>query len=420
MTHTATDHAPPDRQGWLSRERLVLYSAAILVFQLVLLGIWAFSYWALHLPGVPPPGIDFRVFWSASFVSLYSGPLAAFDLHQMFEAEARLLPDFPPAQIFAPWVYPPTFQLLVYPLALLPYAASYGLFVSIGIASALAACTLAMKDRPLPWITLVAFPGIWVVTICGQNSLLTLAFAAGALGWLERRPVVAGVCAGMLVIKPQLALLFPLLFLCGGHFRALGAMAVTAALFCAISALVLGVPLWLRFFDTLSWFSQLILVNNAGGIWSAMPTPFAMSRRLGASLPSAFAVQAAIAIPAVIATAGLWARKKHADLCAAAAIVATLLTQPYLIYYDLAWLLLAIIYVCKYDRTTRALGRADHALIAVAWLLPGLSFFLVFRPAMGQPGAVLLPIFLILIVYRASLHRAADATTSVAVQESSG
>ena len=102
MTHTATDHASPDRRGWLSRERLVLYSAAILLFQLALLGIWASSCWVLHLPGVPPPGIDFRVFWSASFVSLHSGPLAAFDLHQMFAAEARLLPDWPPARIAAP------------------------------------------------------------------------------------------------------------------------------------------------------------------------------------------------------------------------------------------------------------------------------------------------------------------------------
>ncbi|CAB5082422.1 hypothetical protein IST4116A_00099 [Burkholderia cenocepacia] len=420
MTHTATDHASPDRRGWLSRERLVLYSAAILLFQLALLGIWAFSCWVLHLPGVPPPGIDFRVFWSASFVSLHGGPLAAFDLHQMFAAEARLLPDWPPARIAAPWVYPPTFQLLVYPLALLPYAASYGLFVGIGIAVALAACTLAMKDRPLPWIALIAFPGIWVATICGQNSLLTLACAAGALGWLERRPAAAGVCAGLLVIKPQLALLFPVLFLCGGHVRAVGTMAVTAALFCAVSALVLGVPPWMRFFDTLSWFSHLILANNAGGIWNAMPTPFAMSRRSGASLPTAFAVQAAVAIPAVVATAGLWARKKHADLCAAAAIVATLLTQPYLVYYDLAWLLLAIIYMCRYDRATRALGRVDHAVMTLAWVLPGLSFFFVFKPAMGQPGAVLLPILLILIVYRALHPRAADARTSVAVRQSPG
>ncbi|AWU99559.1 DUF2029 domain-containing protein [Burkholderia sp. JP2-270] len=417
MAQTVTDNAPLGGQRRPSKERLVLYSAAILLFQLILLGIWAFSCWVLHIPGVPPPGIDFRVFWSASFVSLHSGPLAAFDLHQLFSAEAGLLPDFSPAQISAPWVYPPTFQLLIYPLALLPYIASYGLFVCISIGCALMACAPAMKNSPLPWITLIAFPGIWVVTVCGQNSLLTLAFAAGALGLLERRPIIAGICAGMLVIKPQLALLFPLLFICGGHFRAICAMAVTATLFCAVSVLVFGLPLWARFFHTLSWFSHLILANNAGGIWNAMPTPFAVSRRLGTSLPTAFAIQAAIAIPAVLATSVLWVRRKHSDLCSAAAIIATLLTQPYLVYYDLAWLLLAIVYLCNYDQKTNALGRADYAVMALVWLLPALSFFFVFKPSAGQPGAVLLPFFLIQILYRASRHRSDSARTLNAAQQ---
>ncbi|WP_321929384.1 hypothetical protein [Burkholderia cenocepacia] len=58
--------------------------------------------------------------------------------------------------------------------------------------------------------------------------------------------------------------------------------------------------------------------------------------------------------------------------------------------------------------------------MTLAWVLPGLSFFFVFKPAMGQPGAVLLPILLILIVYRALHPRAADARTSVAVRQSPG
>ncbi|PFH28577.1 uncharacterized protein DUF2029 [Burkholderia sp. JKS000303] len=409
MTHTATDNAPPGRPGWLSKERLVLYSAALLVFQLVLLGIWAISSWVLHVPGVPPPGIDFRVFWSASFVSLHGGATAAFDLPRLFAAEATLLPGIPPEQIAAPWVYPPTFQLLVYPLALLPYAASYALFVCVSLASALIACTPVMKNRPLPWITLLAFPGLWVTTAGGQNSLLTLAFAAGALGLLERRPIVAGICAGMLAIKPQLAVLFPLLFLCGGHFRALGAMAATAVLFCTASALAFGLPLWVEFFHSLSWFSHLVLANNAGGIWNAMPTLFAVSRRLGAGQTVAFAIQAAVAIPAVVATSVLWIRRKHADLCSAAAIVATLLTQPYLVYYDLAWLLLAILYLCEHGRKTGTAGPADYAIMTLAWLVPGLSFLFVFKPSAGQPAAILLPIFLILILSRAS-HRRSEAT----------
>jgi hypothetical protein len=304
---------------------------------------------------------------------------------------------------YAPWVYPPTFQLLVYPLALLPYLASYLLFASIGIACCLAACAPAVKEGALPWISVVAFPGIWVATVHGQNSLLTLALAAGALGLLERRPILAGVCAGMLAIKPQLAVLFPLLFICGRHFRAFGAMAVTGGLFCAVSGLLFGLPLWLKFFEALSCFNTVVVQNGAGGMWNAMPTAFALARRMGASLPTAYAVHAAVAVPAVLATAILWARRARFEVRSAAAVVTTLLAQPYLIYYDLAWLILPIIYLCVDGRKQGAWTRVEGVIIACAWFVPIPSFLAIFNPSMVQWGAILLPILLVVVLRRA-LH----------------
>jgi len=228
-----------------------------------------------------------------------------------------------------------------------------------------------------------------------------LALAAGALGLLERRPVLAGVCAGMLAIKPQLAVLFPLMFLCGRHFRAFGAMAVTGVLFCTVSGVVFGLPLWLKFFDMLSWFNTVIVQNGEGGIWSAMPTAFALARRMGASLSIAYAIHAAVAVPAVLATAILWVRRVRIEVRFAAAIVATLLAQPYLVYYDLAWLILPIIYLCVDGKTHGAWNRVECLIIGLAWLLPIPSFLAVFKPSIGQWGTLLLPILLIVALRRA-------------------
>ncbi len=410
-TDPAVDRSSAPRQRRLTRERVVLYSAALLAYQLILIGTWAVSHWVLHIRGVPPLGLDFRVYWSASYVSLHSGAIHAFDPRQLFAVEAALLPDIPLERVYAPWVYPPTFQLLIYPLALLPYLASYLLFVCIGIAGTVAACAPAVRKGALPWIPVVAFPGIWVAAVCGQNSLLTLALAAGALGLLERRPVLAGVCAGMLVIKPQLAVLVPLMLVCGRHFRAFGAMAVTGVLFCAVSELVFGLSLWLRFFDALSWFNTSIVQHGAGGIWSAMPTTFAIARRLGASLPAAYAFHGAVAVPAVVATAILWLRRVRIEVRSAALIVTTLLAQPYLVYYDLAWLILPIVYLGVDAKTHRPWSRVECVVIVLVWLLPMLSFLAVFRPPLGQWGTILLPILLIVVLRRASRSRSLDSAS---------
>lgn len=391
------DKTASSKPRWmLSRKRVAVYSGALLACQLLTLAIGVLE-WALHVHHVRPLGYDFRVFWSVSFLSLHDGPMAAFNLHQLSAVEDTLLPNF-----FGPWVYPPTFQLLVYPLALMPYPVSYAMFACAGIVSCLIACAPAMKARPLPWITVLAFPGIWIATLYGQNSLFTMALAAGALGCLERRPALAGILAGILVIKPQLAVLFPLFFLCGRHFKAFGVMAITAILFCSISAFVFGVPLWLKFFQTLSWFDTAILGNNDGGIWSRMPTVFAAVRRLGAGVTAAYAIHAAIALPAMLATAVLWVRRASFEVRAAATIISALLVPPYLIYYDLAWLLLPIIYLCADGLTREGLTRFEYTVIALAWFLPLISLLAVLHPLIGQWGPVLLPVLLIAVLLRAN------------------
>ncbi|AVF41144.1 hypothetical protein AL486_16645 [Pandoraea apista] len=380
------------KPGWLTRERVVVYSAALLLCQLLVLGIWAVR-WMLHEPGVPPMGVDFRVFWSASYLSLHDSPMAAFDLLKIADVEDSMFPGH-----YAPWVYPPTFQLLVYPLALLPYALSYVSFCAFGLACMLLAFPPEGKRGSLPWVAVAAFPGIWIATAHGQNSLVSAALAAGALGLLERRPYLAGICAGMLTFKPQLAVLFPLLFVCGRHWRALLAMTVSAMLFVTVSTLIFGIPLWLRFFEAAAWFNATVIDNVSGGVMRAMPSVFATVRRLGGSVPVAYTVHAVVAIPVVLATLRLWARKARFDARAAAAVIATLMIQPYILYYDLAWLLLPIVYLCR-DRATRdAWTYRERVIVCLAWCLPLLSLLPSYFPAILQPGVLVLPALFIVTI----------------------
>lgn len=260
------------------------------------------------------------------------------------------------------------------------------------------------KRGALPWIAVVAFPGIWVATAHGQNSLITAALATGAFGLLERRPWLAGVCADMLMFKPQLAVLFPLLFLCGRHFRALAAMAITAALFAAVSSLTFGIPLWIKFFEAASWFNATVTENASGGVMRTMPSVFATVRRLGGSVPVAYAVHAAVAIPVMFATLRLWTRRARFEVKAAAAVIATLVIQPYILQYDLAWLLLPIVYLC-HDRATRDAWRnRERAIVCLAWCLPLLSLLPSYFPAILQPGVLVLPALFVVTITPPAYH----------------
>lgn len=400
---------PAERQPWLSRERIALYSAALFIVQAALFGIWAVFYWGLHKKGVPLPGADFRVFWCASEVSLRDGAAAAFDQQRLLACEVSLQPGSPVANMFAPWIYPPTFHLLVYPLALLPYAASYALFMGISIAGCLIACIPAMRQNALPWITVAAFPGIWVAMVHGQNSLLTLGLAVGALGMLETAPVWAGICAGMLVLKPQFGILFPLLFLCGRHYRACAATILTAGLFCTASAVLFGWSLWIKFFQAAAWFQDAVLAHDEGGLWRAMPTAFAFLRATGVDAGVAYTVHVAVALAAVLGTSMAWVRRTNRQLLAAATVVTTLMVQPYLVYYDLAWLLLPIILVSGHAvvrHGSTSLAVADYAMVTLAWFAPLLSFLLICNTSATRQWAVYLPpAWLILILMHASLNR---------------
>lgn len=114
-----------------------------------------------------------------------------------------------------PWVYPPAFLLLVTPLSLLPFSVAYLLFIGAGaflfVTGTLSVSRLDKSvggQRPAA-LFVAASPCVFVTAIVGQNSLLTAALAALAMRWLVQSPVRAGICIGLLAIKPQMAIVFP-------------------------------------------------------------------------------------------------------------------------------------------------------------------------------------------------------------------
>jgi hypothetical protein len=112
------------------------------------------------------------------------------------------------------------------------------------------------------------------------------------------------------------------------------------------------------------------MVEEGGrAMWVGMPTVFAISRSLGLPVNAAYLVRALVAAPAVAAMAFLWARRARFALRASAFVVVTLLVPPYLMFYDLAWLILPIVLLLR-DAKARALRRVEWVVLAAAWVAP--------------------------------------------------
>ncbi|RDU98594.1 glycosyltransferase family 87 protein [Trinickia dinghuensis] len=382
---------------WLFR--VALSASVVLAIELCFTSSLVWSTFARPGPPQAGFGIDFSVYWSAATVALTHGPAAVFDQDLMMTVERTVRSGKLFAGTSGPWLYPPTFLIFLLPLGVMRLYTALTVFSLVGITAYLRSMWGIVRGAgPLAFIPVAAFPGLWLALCYGQNSLLTAAVAAAALALMPTRPLLAGIFIGLLSVKPQLGLVFPLALICSRQWRCFAAAAVCSALLWGVSAAVLGgemLPAWLH---TASWFRHTWIEHNPA-IWRGMPTIYASARRAGASVKLGYLLQALVAVPACAVTAWLWSGAARHQLKAAALCCCTLLVQPYLLYYDLAWLAIPIAFIAV-DLYRHRARPFEWLLLVVAWVMPLQSVAATMIEGVGHWTPSVLVLLLSLIVYR--------------------
>jgi hypothetical protein len=338
-------------------------ATAIVVLALGLVGgiAWQLSGSGNLTPRGEPVLPDFGIFYSAGCLALQGNAAAPYDAALLTAAFQSFFAIQPGS---VSWNYPPPLLLAMMALAALPYLAAALLWGFGGLAG----FVLALRSLAPGGAFLLAgllFPGTVMALLSGQTALLVMAALGGGLALLDRRPAVAGMLLGLLVLKPNLAVLVPLALIAGRRWTPLAAAAGMAALLGAASVAVFGLEPWHGFFTNLRTIAAW---DEAGVLRSwRMPSIYLQLKGLGLNSAAAMAAQAVTALGAAAAVTWAWRRPLPEPLQVAVLAAAVPLASPYVFEYDLVVLVLAILALWR-DGFTRGWGRGEAGMVLLAWV----------------------------------------------------
>ena len=302
-----------------------------------------FSHWWIYDPnglGIPT---DFVNVWAAGRLVLEGHPAQAYDWDIQRQVELALLrQDFP--GYFA-WHYPPPFLFVASFLAQFPYSVAFIGWVSASFVPYLAMMR-AIVGRTFGLLLAAAFPMVFNNTLVGQNGFLTASLIGGTLYLMPARPILAGVCLGLLTYKPQYGLLFPVVLIAASQWTVFFTAGITAVVMAFASWLAFGTESWQAFFHWMPMFSQAFLTEGKATWWK-LQSIFSLVRYLGGTEQLAWIFQWILTASVAVALAVMWRSRISYSLKAAALATGTLLTTPYLFMYDMMVLAIPVAFLVR-------------------------------------------------------------------------
>jgi hypothetical protein len=368
--------------------RLINACFVLAVINIVYFPIAYFSHWWIFDPeglGIPT---DFVNVWAAGRLALEGHPAQAWDWDIQKQVELALLrQDFP--GYFA-WHYPPPFLFVASLLARFPYTAAFMLWVSVSFVPYLAVMR-AIVGRPFGLLLAVGFPMVFNNALVGQNGFLTAALIGGTLYLMPARPILSGICLGLLSYKPQYGLLFPIVLIAASQWTVFFTAGFVAVAMAFVSWLAFGTESWQAFFHWMPMFSQAFLTEGKATWWK-LQSLFSLVRYFGGPEQLAWVCQWMLTAAVATALVLMWRSRVSYPLKAAALAAGTLLTTPYLFMYDMMVLAIPVAFLVRIGLAT---GFRRYELAGLGFALVMIVSFIFLGEPVGL-GATLIVAGLIL------------------------
>jgi hypothetical protein len=285
------------------------------------------------------PQSDYALFWYAGKLlwvqmNLHFGhPIAlASGVQKMFSFDI-LAPNAP---VTFAWPYPPPMTLLVVPFSFLPLAAAFWVWRAFSVVVAL----FVLRKARLGWLVIcagLASPAALHDLTGGQDGTLVGSLLVAALLLIEKRPLLAGGLAGLLCMKPQVAVGLPSVLLHKQFKTAFFSATATFIFIAALTTALQGWEAWVRFFEVAQPDSVQASAISFDKIFPAAGTTvFLLARSLHATVGQAALAQGISSIMALLAIFLVWNRDdRPITERMALTVCLSILAAPHGFAYDL-------------------------------------------------------------------------------------
>jgi len=377
---------------WVSAERIRIYTCIVFVIGLFgTLALLATSNGLVDYQG-RPLGTDFSNVYAAGKYVLEGRPAAPFSPPLQYEKEQSIFGADTP---FYGWHYPPVFLTLAAALALLPYFAALALWQLATLPLYLWNVVGIARDNRA-FLPALAFPAVFINLAHGQNGFLTAALLGGGMLLVDRTPVLAGVLLGLLVYKPQFALVVPLVLAVSARWRVFWSAAATVILACAATYAAYGATAWSAFFESLA-FTRTVVLEEGGTGFYKIQSAFAAVRLWGGPIWLAYSVQAGVTLVVAFYLIRIWRNESALAFKAAALIAGAVLITPYSLDYDLVIIGPAIAFLAAYG-LQRGFLPYEKSALAFCWIAPLVTR--AFAQFLGLPLGLMALATLFALAYR--------------------
>jgi hypothetical protein len=380
---------------WINKDRLSVYPVIIVVLTVASLSYVLISNGGL-LPNGSPFGSDFISFWTAAREAVSGNVHTPYE-RALFEPVQSAL--FPESKYYA-FFYPPHYLIYLLPLGLLPYYAALALWMVVTFALAYLVLIQIISYKKEAFFLALAFPATFLTVSHGQNAFLSAALFGGGLLMLERRPLIAGMCFGLLTFKPQLGLLIPLVLLAGGYWRVIFTAGFTMFILIALSAAMFGIDVWAAFFSQSDYAVETMREGLVS--WQKMISFYAGLRVLGLSYELASVMHWIIAAGVTAVTVWAWLPRNRFDgeLKNALVLTAALIVTPFGLNYDMFLLAPAIAFFAAHGMKKGFLPY-EKSVLALVYFSP---VFVLMSMAQGLSLAPVFTVIMFCLIIRHLRH----------------
>ncbi|MGH9255282.1 MAG: glycosyltransferase family 87 protein [Vicinamibacterales bacterium] len=334
----------------------------------------------------PLKGSDFVHFYTLGHLDARTAPIVLYDPEALHRLQTQLVPESDAEHYLT--VYPPHTALLFRPFAGLTYGTAALLWAAV-VAAVYAGCIwlawrpfrTVLHDRRLLLAAAAAFPPFWYLMLHGQTTIVPL--LGFSLGWLaleHRRPFWAGFAFGLLLLKPQFALVLGALVLMCREWTMLAGAAVS------IGVQVMAIVTWLGTSVLWNYATAVKQLPQLHDLLEPKPEQLHSISAVTNRLPADWEliVWALLSVLVIVKTIRVWRSNAPLSVRTGVLVLASVLVNPHLSVYDATVLAPAVVWFAGWLHGDSGAPPATRSWFAT--MLYGLYVTLL------APTAALLPV----------------------------